>query len=81
MYQVSILDAEGSGDCRSGVFKVAEVDAVGDKKFGGTKTVNVGALLEVFFGGLLRLWTVFFNCQSLWISRLSASRLKEFYYN
>jgi hypothetical protein len=49
MSQVSISDAGGPGDCRSGAFIVEEVDAVGDRRSGYIKTVNAGTLLEGFF--------------------------------
>lgn len=52
MSQVSILDSGEPGECRSGVFIVEEVDAVGDRRSGDIKTVNVGTLLEDFFGGI-----------------------------
>jgi hypothetical protein len=52
MPQVSISDSGGPGDCRSGVFIVEEVDAVGDKRSGDIKTVNVGTPLEDIFGGI-----------------------------
>jgi hypothetical protein len=46
MSQVSISDAGGPGDCRSGAFIVEEVDAVRDRRSGDIKTGNVGTLLE-----------------------------------
>jgi len=49
MSQVSISDAGGPGNCRSGAFIVDEVDAVGGRS-GDITTVNVGTLLEDFFG-------------------------------
>jgi hypothetical protein len=52
MSQVSISDAGGPGDCRSEVFIVEEVDAVGERRSGDIKTVNVGTLLEDFFKGI-----------------------------
>jgi len=52
MSQVSISDAGGPWDCRSEVFTVEEVDAVGERRSGDIKTVNVGTLLEDFFEGI-----------------------------
>jgi hypothetical protein len=52
MSQVLISDSGGQGDCRSGVFIVEDVDAVGDRRSGDIKTVNVGTCLEDFFGGI-----------------------------
>jgi hypothetical protein len=79
MSQVSISDSGGPGDCRSEVFIVEEVDAVGERRLGDIKTVNVGTLLEDFFEGISDFGLLFFNCQILRIFRVSASRLKELY--
>jgi len=70
--------ATGSGASRScsllsGVVFIAEVDEIVDTWSGDTTTVNVETLL-VSFG---RIGTVLLNCQSIRISRVLASGLKE----
>jgi hypothetical protein len=49
---VSTRDAEGPGDCGSGVFTAEEVDGVGKRGTRDTTLVNVVTFLEAFFGGL-----------------------------
>jgi hypothetical protein len=58
--------AEGPGDCGLEVFVAEEVGGVGACILGGTIAKTYG------------LGTVYFNCQSVIISRVTASRLKEF---
>jgi hypothetical protein len=45
----STRDAEGPGDCGSGVFIAEEVDGVGDEGSGDTIMVDVDTLVEAFF--------------------------------
>jgi len=54
------------------------LDGVRDMGSGGTTVVDVKTLLEAFFEEFLDSWTIFCNCQSIMISGVSASRLKEF---
>jgi len=46
---ISTRQAEGSGECGSGVFITEEVDGVGDKGLGDSTMVDTETLLEVFF--------------------------------
>jgi hypothetical protein len=44
----STRDAEGLGNCGSGVFIAEEADGVGDKGSGNTTMVDIETLLEAF---------------------------------
>jgi hypothetical protein len=46
---ISTRQAEGPGECGSGVFRAEEVDGVGDKGLGDSTVVDAETHLEVFF--------------------------------
>jgi hypothetical protein len=48
-------DAEGPGDCRSGVVIAGEVDRIGDKVSGVTTAVDSETVLEAFLEDLQTL--------------------------
>lgn len=76
-----ISDSGGPGDRRSGVFKVEELDAVRRQTVRRYQNSQCRDTLGGHLWRNLGLWTVFFNCQICRISRVSVSRLKEFYCN
>ena len=51
-------DAEGPGDCGSGVFIPEEADGIGDKRSGINISVDAETLLVAFSGELTYLQTI-----------------------
>ena len=70
-------DAEGPGECGSGVFP-AEGDGVGDKGSGNNISVDVETPLVAFLEDF-HIWGLFLSCRIIGIFGGSAFRLREFY--
>jgi len=70
-------DAEGPGDCGSGVFTAEQGDGVGDKGPGNNTSVDVETPLMVFLEDF-HIWGIFLSRRIIGIFGGSAFKLQEF---
>ena len=71
-------DAEGPGDCGSGVFIPEEADGIGDKGLGINISIDAETPLVPFMENL-QTWRLYLSSRSIRILGVSALRLKELY--